>query len=172
MNHAVRPSSTNHRRGRAFRLLAITICLVLAAAIYVSPLDIHCVPLLVASAREVPIPLPWGCSLASRVPQDQMVEYLENDRKSRGLDFKSWITCPPLEEGQTRDFPVDHDARWMPSYDPGTLQFHRVVIVSPYAQPIPRNSPVVAEVALTPWLRYISEVSGECHGKYSVWITR
>jgi hypothetical protein len=48
-------------------------------------------------------------------------------------------------------------------------QFRRTVIILPYAQPVPKGSSVVAEVCLMPWRKYISQIVGQCNGKFTVW---
>jgi hypothetical protein len=99
-----------------------------------------------------------------------MVQFLENDRRSKGLIFKEWITCRPLEPQQTRDFAVLRDPRWMPSYVPQTYQFRRIVIIFPYDQAAGLgSSPVVGEVTLTPWGRYVLQIGTECKGKFALW---
>jgi len=62
-----------------------------------------------------------------------------------------------------------HDDHWLPSYVPGTYEFRRTVIIVPYRQPAPQGSPVIAEICLMPWRRYVSQIIGQCDGKYSVW---
>jgi hypothetical protein len=148
---------------------AVATVMILILVFWITRLDIRCIPLVVRSFGDVDIPLPEGCLLTRQVPPDQMVQYLENDRRGRGLIFRAWITCSPLEPTKTRDFGVLHDLRWLPSYTPQTYQFRRIVLVFPYSQPIPRNSPVVAEVTLMPWFRYARQLSKQCDGKFLVW---
>lgn len=57
----------------------------------------------------------------------------------------------------------------MPSYAPRTYQFRRTVIILPYAQSVPKGSTVVAEVCLMPWRRYVSQIAGQCAGKFAAW---
>lgn len=128
--------------------------------------DPTCASLVARSKEEVDISLPANCARSHNVASDKMVEYLERERKSRGLLFHEWITCKELPAG---GFAFMNDPHWLPSYVPGTYQFRRTVIIVPYAQPIPRGSPVVAEVCLRPWREYVQQIAGQCDGKFSVW---
>jgi hypothetical protein len=62
--------------------------------------------------------------LTTDASADQVVKYLENERKQRGLVFKAWIRCKPSSQTQTTEFAFTHDPRWLPSYVPGAYQFH------------------------------------------------
>ena len=135
------------------------------------PVLLHprCAPLLVRSGRDVTISLPADCVQTAQVPSDNMTTYFENERNRRGLILKSWVVCQTPSRAPTREFTFTRDSRWLPSYVPDTYQFRRTVIILPYAQPVPEGSSVVAEVCLMPWRRYISQIAGECDGKFSVW---
>jgi hypothetical protein len=130
--------------------------------------DPTCLSLLARSEGEVAISLPANCARSRNVASDKMVTYLERDPNGRGLIFKEWITCREVPAG---GFAFMDDSHWLPSYVPGTYQFRRTVIIVsyPYAGPIPKGSPVVAEVCLMPWRKYILQIAGQCSGKYSVW---
>lgn len=129
-------------------------------------LDATCVAWMVHSEGEPQIPLPAGCSRVASVEPDSMVRHLEDERNRRGLLSLQWITCkePPKER-----LNFTNDPHWLPSYVPGTYQYRRTVIIVPYAQPIPEGSPIVGEICLMPWKKYIRQIAGECTGKYSVW---
>jgi hypothetical protein len=131
--------------------------------------DPTCAALLVRSEGDVAIPLPANCVRVSGVPVDNMVKYLEKERNNRRLIFKEWITCKTASQTPASGFAFEEDQRWLPSYIPGTYQFRRTVIILPYGQDIPHGSPVAAEVSLMPWRRYISQIIGQCDGKFSVW---
>jgi hypothetical protein len=133
------------------------------------PPDPRCAALLALPEEDVVIRLPANCTLSADVPADDMVKYLENERKRRGLVFKKWITCKTSSQTPKAVFDFDHDPRWLPSYVPLTYQFRRIVVILPYARPIPEGSPVVAQVCLMPRRRYISQIAGECNGKFAVW---
>ncbi len=131
--------------------------------------DPTCAALLVRSEGEVAVPLPVNCARTSDVPTDEMVKYLENERNHRGLIFKGWITCTKMGQAPAAGFTFAEDRHWFPSYVPGTYQFRRTVILFHYGPTIGRGSPVVAEVCLMPWLKYIRQVATQCDGKFSVW---
>lgn len=135
------------------------------------PVLLHprCTSLLARSGSDVTISLPADCAQEAQVPSDRMTKYFEDERIRRGLIFKNWIVCKTSSQTPTREFTFSQDSRWLPSYIPDTYQFRRTVIVLPYAQPVPEGSSVVAEVCLMPWRKYISQVAGECDGKFSVW---
>jgi hypothetical protein len=128
--------------------------------------DPTCTSLLARSVGEVAIHLPANCALVPDAVSDEMVNYLEHERSSRSLVFRKWITCSVL---QTGGFAFMNDPHWLPSYVPGTYQYRRTVIVVPYARSIAQGSPIVGEVCLMPWRKYISQVAGQCDGKFSVW---
>jgi len=132
-----------------------------------------CVALVAVSGREVAVPLPPDCVQSANVPEDDMVKYLENEPHRSGLVFKSWITCSTSSQAQAAGFAFERaferDPRWLPSYVPRTYQFRRTVVILPYARPVPEKSPVVAQVCRVPWRRYVSQIAGECNGKFSVW---
>jgi hypothetical protein len=136
---------------------------------YPALLDKQCMALLSLSRGEAAIPLPADCTVVAQVPEDAMVNYLERERKRRGLIFKNWITCKTAEQPMTRDVTFMHDPHWLPSYVPNTYQFRRTVIVLPYGQGIPTGSPVVAQVNLVPWRKYVAQIAGQCSGKFSIW---
>ncbi|MGB9434196.1 MAG: hypothetical protein WBQ89_18270 [Candidatus Acidiferrum sp.] len=131
--------------------------------------DPKCVGFLARTESDVVIPLPANCTQTTDVPPDDMVKYLENERSRRGLIFKKWITCKTPNQTPTPGFAFERDPRWLPSYVPRTYQFRRTVIILPYAQPVPEESSVVAEVCLMPWRRYVSQIAGQCDGKFTVW---
>jgi hypothetical protein len=131
--------------------------------------DPMCAALLAHPESDVTIPLPVNCIQTTDVAIDNMVKYLESERKRRGLIFKQWITCKTPSQTANPSFPFERDPRWLPSYVPGTYQFRRTVVMLPYALPVPQGSPVVAEVCLMPWRKYVSQITGQCDGKFSVW---
>jgi hypothetical protein len=48
--------------------------------------------------------------------------------------------------------------------------FGRIVIIFPYGQAAGLgSSPVVGEVTLTPWGRYVLQIGTECKGKFDLW---
>jgi len=107
--------------------------------------------------------------LTTDAPPEQVVKYLENARKQRGLVFKAWITCKPSNQTQTTEFAFTHDAHWLPSYVPGAYQFRQTVILSGSAPPTAQESAVAGEVCLMPKRRYVSQIAGQCDGKFAVW---
>jgi hypothetical protein len=133
------------------------------------PPDPRCAAMLVLPEEDTAIPLPANCTLNAEAPSDDMVRYLENERKRRGLVFKKWITCKTSSQMPKAVFGFDQDSRWLSSYVPLTYQFRRTIVILPYARPIPEGSAVVAEVCLMPKRRYISQIAGECNGKFAVW---
>ncbi len=156
------------RATRSSRVLIAALLLIFVAA-SVFAFEYRCVSLLVSSMKNVDVPVPEGCSPSQTVPHDSTVEYLENERRNRGLAFESWITCSPLKQDHVRDFGILRDPRWLPSYQGQAYQFRRVVIIFPYAPSSPATSTVVAEVASVPWFRYISQVRKDCEKKFSAW---
>jgi hypothetical protein len=94
------------------------------------------------------------------------VNYLDNERNTYGLIPKEWVTCAEVPAG---GFAFMNDPHWLPSYVPGRYQFRRTVIIVPYAQPVPQGSPVVAEISVVPWGKYIRQIAGKCDGKFAVW---
>ncbi len=131
--------------------------------------DPKCAALLAHPAIDVTIPLPANCIQTTEASADNMVKYLENERNRRGLIFKKWVICKTPSQTATPGLAFERDPRWLPSYVPGTYQFRRTVIIVPYALPVPEGSPVVAEVCLMPRRRYVSQIAGQCDGKFSVW---
>jgi len=131
--------------------------------------DPRCAILLGRSIGEQSIPLPTNCVQTTEVQTDNMTSYLENEREKRGLTFKAWIICKPSNQTPKPGFGFVGDSRWLPSYVPNTYQFRRTVIILPYAQPVPEGSPVAAEVCVVPWRHYVSQIAGQCEGKFSVW---
>lgn len=131
--------------------------------------DPKCAALLARPESDVGICIPANCIQTRDVRSDDMVTYLENERNTRGLIFKKWITCETPNQTLTSGFAFERDPRWLPSYVPRTYQFRRTVIILPYARPVPKGSSVVAEVCLMPWRRYVSQIAGQCAGKFTVW---
>lgn len=147
--------------GALLALVVLAFCLL--------PVDPRCVPLIIRSFRDVQIPLPQGCTSTTDPFEGETIQWLEDDRKSRGLIFKSRIVCTPREADGTRRFDLLNDPRWLPGYVPQTYQFRRTVVIFPTKKGVAPNSPVVAEVVLVPWTRYLSQISRECKGKFSMW---
>jgi len=133
------------------------------------PPDPRCAPLLAISEQDLAIPLPTNCTESTEVPPDAMVTYLENERKQRGLVFKKWIVCKSLGAASKPRFDFEHDPLWLPSYRPLSYQFRRTVVILPYAQSVPEESPVAAEVCLMPKRKYASQIAGQCDGKFALW---
>jgi len=131
--------------------------------------DPMCAAILAHPESDVTIPLPSNCIQTADVAIDNMVKYLESERKRRGLIFKQWITCKTPSQTANPSFPFERDPRWLPSYVPGTYQFRRTVVIPAYARPVPQGSPVLADVCLMPLRRYVSQIAGQCDGKFSVW---
>jgi len=131
--------------------------------------DPKCAALLAHPENDVTIPLPANCIQTTKASADNMVKYLENERNRRGLIFKKWVICKTPSQTATPGFAFERDPRWLPSYVPGTYQFRRTVIILPHALPVPEGSPVVAEVCLMPRRRYVSQIAGQCDGKFAVW---
>ncbi len=159
-------------RAKRLRLLGWSLMgfvVVAIVSLYFYAADPRCIALLVHSEAAVPISLPPNCMLTADTPDDEMVKYLENDRKWRGLVFKAWIICKPSNQAQATDFAFTRDPRWLPSYVPRAYQFRRTVIITPVGQRIPRGSAVAAEVCLMPRWRYALLIAGQCDGKFSVW---
>ena len=155
---------------RLFALLAAVVVLVLGVWIFFPVIfDPHCAGLLLHSVGEVQISLPDRCTMATKVPADDMVTYLEAERVKRGLMFKGWVICNVPSEVPKLQFAFEQDSHWLGSYVPGIYQFRRTAIVVPYARPIPSGSPIAAEVCLMPWRKYFSQIAGQCHTKFSVW---
>ena len=98
-------------------------------SLYFFAVDPRCITLLVHSESAVLISLPPNCMLTEDTPGDEMVKYLENDRKRRGLVFKAWIICKPSNQAQAIDFAFTRDPRWLQSYVPRAYQFSRTVII-------------------------------------------
>ncbi len=101
-------------------VLVVTGVVVLILFIFFPSLpDPKCEALLVRSESDVAIPLPGNCMLTTDAAADQVVKYLENEQKQRGLVFKAWIHCNPSSQAQTAEFAFTHDPRWLPNYVPG-----------------------------------------------------
>jgi hypothetical protein len=149
-------------------LLIVGVLAVVPLILFPSLPDPTCAALLVRSESDVPILLPANCVRSRGVTayNMDMVKYLEKERNGRGLVFKEWITCTEVPAG---GFAFMNDPHWLPSYVPGTYQFRRTVIIVPYAQPTPQGPPVIAEVCLMPWRKYVSQLAGQCDDKYKVW---
>ena len=74
-------------------------------------------------------PLLAGCAERTDSPSDDVAEYLENDRKERGLHFEKWIECEtPIQASETR-FALERNRGWLPGYVPGSYQFRRTVVL-------------------------------------------
>lgn len=148
--------------------LSTLIALVCATLSSARP-DSDCAALLALPEDETAIPLPSGCLLTSATPVDEMIQYLEKERKERGLIFKTWIKCDSSDPAKTPVLKFDANPKWLPSYKPLSYQFRRIVVILPFAKPIPQGSAVIAEVALMPKHRYASQIAGQCDGKFAVW---
>ncbi len=159
------------RRSRPYLLPMLVVAAVLILALWISfpvwPPDPRCALLLASSQADEEITLPATCTLTANVGSDEMVKYLDQEREQRGLVFKRWITCQ--EHAERTAFSFEHDPRWLPSYKPRAYQFRRTVVILPYAEPIPKGSPVVAEICLMPRRRFASLIEGQCNGKFAVW---
>jgi hypothetical protein len=155
-------NDAKQRHVRTLLAAGVVVVLLVVFALLLSP---SCLPLF-TRAGEAVILIPENCALTPTVPSDEMVKYLDKERIERGLVFKEWITCRDFPE---RGFEFMDNPHWLPSYVPATYQFRRTVIVVPYARPVPQGSPVVAEVCLMPWRKYIRQISGQSNGKFSVW---
>ena len=142
---------------------------VFVGALYWRSSDPACVDLVAKSRARVFIPLPPDCRLATTMPADDMVRYLESDRKSRGLVRTGWIVCGTSGLALTREFPFERDPRWLPTYVARGFQFRRTVVILPGVRTIPGASSIAGEVCLMPWRQYLSLVSGQCSDKFSVW---
>jgi hypothetical protein len=151
-------------------LLVVAGVLALILFIFLRSLqDLKCAALLVRPESDADVPIPVTCIQTTDVPPDEMVKYLETERNRRGLILKKWISCKTSNQTPTFAFAFERDPRWLPSYVPSAYQFRRTVIILPYAQPVPKGSSVVAEVCLMPWRKYISQIVGQCDGKFTVW---
>jgi len=133
-----------------------------------SPADPRCTQVLAHPDSEVDIPLPASCELITNAPTDQTTKYLEAERKRRGLDFKAWIRCKQSAGADPRELAFTHDRRWLPSYVPGSYQFRQTVIIAGNARIGAQFTGIVGEVCLMPRKMYISQISGQCDGKFAV----
>jgi hypothetical protein len=133
------------------------------------PSDPRCAALLTISDQTVAIPLPPNCVESSEATPDALVKHLDNERKQRGLVFKKWIICKSSGAASEPTFDFEHDSRGLPSYRPRTYQFWRTVVILPYGQSAPRESPVAAEVCFIPKQRYASQIAGQCDGTFALW---
>jgi hypothetical protein len=131
--------------------------------------DPKCAALLARPENDVIIPFPANCIQTTEAPADSMMKYLENERNRRGLIFVKWVICKTPSQTATPGFAFERDPRWLPSYVPGTYQFRRTVIILPYALRSPEGSPVAAEMCLMPRRMYVSQIAGQCDGKFAVW---
>jgi len=129
----------------------------------------QCAALLANSRSDVAIPLPPDCAQTNQVKADEMVAYFDRERIKRGLAFKAWVVCSTNGQTALSRFGFDQDSRWLPSYAPNTFQFRRSVVILPFAQPVPKGSPVIAALCVVSWRKYISQVAGQCDGKFSIW---
>jgi hypothetical protein len=93
--------------------------------------DPKCAALLARPESNVDISIPANCIQTTDVSSNDMVKYLENERNTRGLIFKKWITCKTPNQTATPGFAFEQDPRWLPSYVPRTYQFRRTVIILP-----------------------------------------
>jgi hypothetical protein len=157
------------RRFFGWLLLSVVLIAIIVVYFYLPSADPRCITLLAHPDGDVAIPLPVNCMLTTDTPADQVVKYLENERKQRGLVFKAWISCKPSNQTQTTEFAFTHDPHWLSSYVPGAYQFRRTVILSRSAPPTAQESAVAGEVCLMPKRRYVSQIAGQCDGKFSVW---
>lgn len=163
-------------RGPRSKALRLLVWIILAGVLvtflllfYASSPDPRCASLLALSDSEPTIQLPTNCALITDAPVDDMTKYLEIERKRRGLIFKAWVKCQPSKENQVPGLAFARDPHWIPSYVPLTYQFRRTIVIFPFARPIPEGSPITAEVCLMPRRKYISQIAGQCDGKFSVW---
>jgi hypothetical protein len=147
-------------------LLILCVLILGVPILFPSLPDPACAALLARSEKEVPIDLPANCARIANVGSDDIVKYLEKERNTYRLVPEGWITCREVPAG---GFVFMNDPHWLPSYVPGQYQFRRTVIIVPYAPPAPQGSPVVAEVCVMPWGKYLREIAGQCDGKFSVW---
>jgi len=167
-------SARSRPRPKAFFLVGFFVVAVgLAAVLYlrhnVAAPDPRCAKLLSHPQEDVAVPLPDGCSLASDVPPDRMVDYLENERKERGLVFKSWIRCDGASPVRSQRLSFDRDSRWLPTYVPGAYQFRQTVVLVALGPAAPQGSSIAGQVCIMPRQRYVSLISGQCDGKFAVW---
>ena len=133
------------------------------------PPDSRCAALLAISDQYQAIPLPANCIESCEVPADAVVKYLDNERRQRGLVFKKWITCKSSGTASKPGFDFEHDPRGLPSYRPLSYQLRRTIVILPYGQSVPGETPVAAEVCLIPTRKYASQIVGQCDGKFAVW---
>jgi hypothetical protein len=66
--------------------------------------DPKCAALLARPESDVDISIPANCIQTTDVPSDDMVKYLEDERNTRGLIFKKWITCETPNQTPTPGF--------------------------------------------------------------------
>ena len=128
-----------------------------------------CADLINDSNGTTAISLPPGWELRDTVPRDDRVQYLDSERKRRGLLFEKWIVVDGPTGTSPLGLPLEGDPRWLPSYVPRTYQFRRTVVVLPYGPAVLKSSPVEGEVCVMPERKYTSLISGQCDGKFSVW---
>ena len=166
--------STLKRKGafqrRAFLLCLVAIGLVALGTWMFFPAlsEPSCTILLARSVGEARISLPDHCVEAGDAPFDNVVRYLETERKRRGLTFQNWIVCDvPLQTVES-EFTFQGDVRWLPTYVPRAYQFRRTVVLLPYSQSVERSR-VAAEVCLMPWRRYASQIAKRCGKEFSIW---
>lgn len=158
-----------HPRAGPAALVILFTGVVFSLHLSCSSADQQCAPLLEHPESDVDIPLPVNCKLIGDVPADESTTYLENERKRRGLAFKAWIGCTLSGAEAPREFAFAHDPRWLPSYVPASYQFRQTVVISADLQASAQGSGVVGEVCLMPRTMYVSQVSGQCGGKFAVW---
>ena len=154
-------------RSRLLAWVLIGCVLIFIASFFVPlwPPDPRCATLTLLPEEDAAILLPTNCTQTTEAPVDDVVRYLVKERQQRGLIFKKWIICKP--DSAVINF--DHDKRWLATYRPVAYQFRRTLVILPYAQPIPEKSPVVAEVCLMPRRKYLSQIVGQCNGRFAVW---
>lgn len=145
--------------------LLVGCVLILIATLFLRRWDPRCGALAILPEEDASIPLPPNCTQSTEAPVDDMVKYLEEERQQRGLIFKKWIICKPLSAAIN----FEDDKHWLASYRPLAYQFRRTVVILPYSQPIPKGSPVVAEICLMPRQKYFSQIAGQCGGKFAIW---
>jgi hypothetical protein len=101
--------------------------------------DPKCAALLARPESDVDISIPANCIQTTDVPSDDMVKYLENERNTRGLVFKKWITCKTSNQTATPGFAFERDPRWLPSYVPLSIRSGARSSSSPTHSPFPKD---------------------------------
>jgi hypothetical protein len=133
-------------------------------------LEPSCAMLLFQSGEHVAIHLPSNCAERADLPIDATISYFEQERKSRGLVQHSWILCDGPLQPATEKITATLGRQWLATYKPSAFQYRRMVIIFPFAQPMPTGSSrIVGEICLVPWRHYVSQIAGECNGKFAIW---